>query len=279
MHRVLAAILGLSLFAGCSVWGPPPPVVAQFENPALFPIADRDYAYDQVVDVIDDYFRIERLDRVRLIGDTETEGRIETFWQTGATLLEPWHGDSVGGYERSESTLQSIRRRATVRVIPAASGYLVDITVYKELEDLVRPEHSTVGAATFRYDDSLTPYTEPVGGQPYTMGWIPQGRDVGLEQKIVAKLLARAGQKTPKNSNWHVPLPQIIRQDPNYPAPLPPVQQELTVPPADALPPPADTLPPPPNFVPPTPQRPFEFIQPTGGASPLSGPALGQGSP
>jgi len=271
MLRLLAATLGLCLFAGCSVWGPAPPVVAQFENPALFPLTDRDYAFDQVVDVVDDYFRIERLDRVRLIGDTETEGRIETLWQTGATLLEPWHGDSVGGYERSESTLQSIRRRATVRVIPAASGYLVDVTVYKELEDLVRPEHATVGAATFRYDDSLTPYTEPVGGQPYTKGWIPQGRDIPLEQKIVAKLLARSGQATPKNSNWHVPLPQIIRQDPNLPEALPPVQQELP-PPADIMPGPANTLPPPANFVPPQPQ-PFEFIQPTGGTSPLSGGA------
>jgi hypothetical protein len=231
MHRMLAASLCLCLFAGCTVWGPPPPVVAQFENPALFPIADRDFAYDQVVDIVDNFFRIERQDRVRLIGDVETEGRIETYWEVGSTALEPWRGDSVGVYERAESTLQSIRRRATVRVIPAGSGYLVDVTVYKELEDLIRPDRATVGAATFRYDDSLTPYTEPVGGQPYTVGWIPQGRDVALEQKMVAQLLARAGQKTPKHSDWHVPLPQIIRHEPSVLETLPPVQQELVAPP------------------------------------------------
>lgn len=250
MQRMLAAILGLCLFAGCSVWGPPPPVVAQYENPALFPIADRDFAFDQVVDVVDNLFRIERLDRVRLIGDVETEGRIETYWEVGSTALEPWRGDSVGAYERTEATLQSIRRRATVRVIPAASGYLVDVTVYKELEDLIRPEQSTVGAATFRYDDSLTPYTEPVGGQPYTIGWIPQGRDVALEQKIVAQLLARAGQKTPEMSSWHLPLPQIIRQEPNLLEPLPPVQQELPPPAGNQLPAPTG-LSPQPGYAPP----------------------------
>lgn len=231
MLRTLAVTLCLLLCGGCAVWGPPPPVVAEYENPALFPIADRDFAFDQVVDVVDSLFRIERQDRIRLIGDVETEGRIETFWETGSTAFEPWRGDSVGAYERTESTLQSIRRRATVRLIPAGSGYLVDVTVYKELEDLIRPERATVGAATFRYDDGLTPFTEPVGGQPYTVGWIPQGRDVALEQKIIAQLLARAGQQTPKHGNWHVPLPQIIRHEPSSVETLPPLQQELIPPP------------------------------------------------
>lgn len=227
---VWAWLFTLCLFSGCAVWGPPPPVVAQFENPVLFPIADRDFAFDQVIDVVDNFFRIQREDRVRLIGDVETEGRIETYWEVGSTCFEPWRRDSVGVYERSESTLQSIRRRATVRVIPAVNGYLIDVTVYKELEDLIRPERATVGAATFRYDDSLTPYTEPVGGQPYTVGWIPQGRDVALEQKIIAELLVRSGQPLPRNAIWE--LPQLIRQEPATVEPLPPVQQELVVPPA-----------------------------------------------
>ena len=42
-----------------------------------------------------------------------------------------------------------MRRRAVVRVIPAQGGHWVDVAVFKELEDVVKPEHATAGAATF----------------------------------------------------------------------------------------------------------------------------------
>jgi hypothetical protein len=40
----------------------------------------------------------------------------------GATILEPWRGDSVGWDERWEATLQSIRRIATMRLSPDSAG-------------------------------------------------------------------------------------------------------------------------------------------------------------
>jgi hypothetical protein len=41
---------------------------------------------DPAVDAVDDYFRIEREERVRLIGGVLTEGRIDTFPITGSTV-------------------------------------------------------------------------------------------------------------------------------------------------------------------------------------------------
>ncbi len=159
-----------------------------YPNPVFVPIADNVTAWETVVDVIDDYFKIEREEPVRLIGNTLTEGRIDTFSKTAATMLEPWHLDSVGQSEQLEATLQSMRRRAMVRVIPTEGGYLVDVAVYKELEDVQQPEHATAGAATFRYDGSLARVVNPVGGQDVDNGWIPQGRDVALQQRIIAHL-------------------------------------------------------------------------------------------
>ena len=66
----------------------------------------------QAVDAVDDYFRIEREERVRLIGGVLTEGRIDTFPIIGSTIFEPWRKDSTPGYEKVHATLQSIRRRA-----------------------------------------------------------------------------------------------------------------------------------------------------------------------
>jgi hypothetical protein len=186
----------LSLFvacaAGCAMTPPPAPVAVG--NPAFIPIPDRELVWNTTVDVIDDYFQIEREDRVRLVGDVLIEGRIDTYPLPGSTLFEPWRHDSADAYEKLESTLQSMRRRAIVRVIPDQQGFLVDVAVLKELEDVRRPERATAGAATFRNDSSLERFTEPVGGMAPTYGWIPRGRDTVLEQEIIARLQTRFGQ-------------------------------------------------------------------------------------
>jgi hypothetical protein len=117
-------------------------------NQIHVPVANRDWTWEQIVDAVDDYFRVERERQVQLVGDVLTEGRIDTFPLIGATIIEPHRRDSVGRYNRWESTFQTIRRRAIVRVIPDASGYLIDVAVEKDIEDLPHPECATAGAAT-----------------------------------------------------------------------------------------------------------------------------------
>ncbi len=160
-------------------------------NPLFIPVTNQDLAWEQIVDVVDDYFRIERENRVQLIGNVVTEGRIDTFPQVGATWLEPHRPDSVGYESRWQSTFQTIRRRAVLRVIPSQGGYLVDVAVYKELEDLPRPEHATAGAATFRHDSSLpSRLDENVRRTRFSELWLPQGRDPAVEQQILAEIQA-----------------------------------------------------------------------------------------
>ncbi|HEX5102649.1 MAG TPA: hypothetical protein VFV87_02485 [Pirellulaceae bacterium] len=161
------------------------------ENPLFVPPMDRECLWNNAVDVVDNYFRIEREERVRLIGGVLTEGRIDTFPQSGSTILEPWRTDSTPGYEKWLATLQSIRRRATVRVIPIEDGYLLEVIVQKELEDLDKPENATAGGATLRYDGSLIRQQGAPGRHAVTLGWIPIGRDQSLEQRILAQISQR----------------------------------------------------------------------------------------
>ncbi|MFP6576821.1 MAG: hypothetical protein VB912_16800 [Pirellulaceae bacterium] len=168
-----------------------PNVVATLNNPLLIPVTDRDFLWIQLVDMVDDYFKIEREERNQVVGDTLTEGRIVTRAMVGSTLLEPWRSDSRPGYERLLSTVQSIRRQATIRVIPEAAGYSVEILVVKELEDLDRPEFATVGGATRRHDGSLTDGELSVDRGPVTLGWISLGRDTALEQEMLGQLRDR----------------------------------------------------------------------------------------
>lgn len=199
--RKLLAIAALALacgMTGCrgllsgvdqaALYGAP---AGPIENPLFVPPLDPEFVWNNLVDAVDDHFRIEREERVRLIGGILTEGRIDTFPTIGSTLLEPWRGDSTAGYEKLHATLQSIRRRATVRLIPTEGGTLVDVVVQKELEDLDKPEHASAGNATLRHDGTLVRNEGPPGRFSVTLGWIPIGRDCSLEQKILRDIQCR----------------------------------------------------------------------------------------
>jgi hypothetical protein len=169
-----------------------PGAVAGVGNPIVVPVVDETLAWDQIVDVVSDYFSVTREQQARRGGETPMEGRIETRPQVGATWLEPHRKDSVGRFNRWESTFQTIRRRALVRVIPDAAGYLVEVVVEKELEDLPKPEHATAGAATFRNDGSLPSRRLEQQGRTHTSPrWIALGRDGPLEQRMLAEIHAR----------------------------------------------------------------------------------------
>jgi hypothetical protein len=161
-------------------------------NPIPVPVANEELAWDQIVDVVSDYFPVAREQRARRGGEAWSEGRIETAPQTGATWLEPHRKDSVGSFNRWESTFQTIRRRAVVRVMPDAAGYMVEVIVEKELEDLPTPEMATAGAATFRNDSSLpSRRLEEVSRTRSSPRWLQLGRDPALEQRMLADIHAR----------------------------------------------------------------------------------------
>ena len=75
-------------------------------NPLPVPLVDRWYVMEQVSDELDDYFRIYREERIRLVDNVMTEGWIETHPKVGGTILEPWHKDSTRGFERLHASLR-----------------------------------------------------------------------------------------------------------------------------------------------------------------------------
>ena len=93
-----------------------------------------------IVDVVDDHFRIESEQPVRRSASQWLEGRLTTYPEISGTTLEPWRGDTARGYERLQSTFQTIRRTAKVRVIPEQTGYQISIEVVKEQEKYDRNE-------------------------------------------------------------------------------------------------------------------------------------------
>lgn len=160
-------------------------------NPLIVPMLDRWLVMDQVSDELDNYFRIYREERIRVIDSVMTEGWIETHPKIGSTCLEPWRKDSTQGFERIHATLQTVRRFAKVRVIPTGNSYAVDVKVYKELEDRVDPIGAAVTGGSFRHDNSLDVDANDQWSSQPNIGWIPMGRDFSLEQKILRNIQQR----------------------------------------------------------------------------------------
>jgi hypothetical protein len=209
MRNAIAAAVIAAVLGGCSMdseyaaqpcppgYAPAPaaaPPSVVYANPIFIPVADPQCAWETIVDVVGGYFRIEREEPARVVGNVPTEGTITTFPDVSPTIFEPWRHDTVDPEQRVENTLQTMRRRAVLHVTPAQGGCMVDVAVFKELENLVPPERATAGAATFRYDSTLTGVINPIVGQPAMEGWIGRGRDASMEQYLIANLLSRCGQ-------------------------------------------------------------------------------------
>lgn len=202
---LIACGIGSSILAtGCALLHPRErQAVIWADNPLSVTSSDREYLWNQIVDTVDDYFPIQREERIRQSNGILTEGRIETRATVGATVLEPWRRDSTPGFELRHASLQSIRRRAIVRIWPSNEGYQIEVTVLKELEEVDRPEFSSGGGVVFRHDGTLVRHNEVTDDRPHTLSWIPLGRDLSLEQQILAELKARLDQQT----DLSIPLP------------------------------------------------------------------------
>jgi hypothetical protein len=178
-----------------------PEVVAGPGNPIFVPATDDQLTWEQIADVVSDYFTIAREQQVRRSGEAWSEGRIETTYQGGASWLEPFRKDSVGAFNKWESTFQTIRRSAVVRVIPDANGYLVEVVVQKEIEDLPHPERASASVAAFPNDSSLpTARSGDVSRTLSSPRWLPLGRDPALEAKMLADIHARLNGVTTASS-------------------------------------------------------------------------------
>ncbi|NND96624.1 MAG: hypothetical protein HKN47_04765 [Pirellulaceae bacterium] len=168
-------------------------------NPVELPPASDTFVWLQVVDATDDYFRIAREQPVQNSGGIILDGRVETSYRVGASILEPWRRDSTPGFERLQSTLQSIRRKATIIVRPRGAAYTMEVIVQKELEDTDRTQYATESTASRRHDGTLLRKDDNFDDSPQTLGWIPLGRDTSLEQAILRDIFGRVTQRdTPR---------------------------------------------------------------------------------
>lgn len=183
MRLIMAAVAASAALgpAGCASISRAIAPKTVSENPLIVPSNDFEVVWRETVNVLDEYFDIRSENRLART--------IVTDPVIGATVLEPWRGDSSGISERLESTLQTIRRFARVRIDPVPGrGYAVKVEVLKELEDLAKPDRQAAGRAVFNNEFPVNRTREIVGPVPAPIQWIPRGRDTRLEQVILQRI-------------------------------------------------------------------------------------------
>ncbi len=138
------------------------------------------FLFERILDVIDDDFAIAFASRY--------DGRIETHPRLAPGLEQPFKNGSPDWYERALATLQTYRHRCFVVMQPTERGYLINVTVLKELEDLPQPTRERRGGASFRGDADVDRRFEMAEPNAVSHVWIPKGRDYAYEQKILRKI-------------------------------------------------------------------------------------------
>ncbi|MFO0809472.1 MAG: hypothetical protein U0746_12675 [Gemmataceae bacterium] len=161
----------------------------QVANPVFLTLGPPDYAvvFERTLDVLDDYFEIERADRYA--------GLIVTRPKIAPGLEQPWKPGSPDTAERFLATLQTIRYRCEVTIRPDQGGYFVKVIVFKELEDLPRPLRQLAGDAAFRSDPSRDRQFDVVTPDVVDTRWIPLGQEPTLEQAILQRITTKLSDR------------------------------------------------------------------------------------
>jgi hypothetical protein len=183
--------------AGCATTPPadnPTPVraggrdPAGCENPALISpgrptaVSYRE-VFEKCLDVVDDYFEV--------VSANPYAGQIVTAPRIAPGYEQFWKGGNPDPRDRLLATFQTIRQTCVVTIrTGTAGGYLVEVTVEKELEDLARPSRQSVGAV-FQEAPTVDRAVEVVGAatvSPPGQTWFRVGRDYALEQQILRRV-------------------------------------------------------------------------------------------
>ena len=178
--------------AGC-LSGPPVdnPVLVRnaepIENPVLVspgqPTADAyKQVFEKVVDVLSDYFVLDTINPY--------DGHIVTVPRVAPGYEQFWKSGNPDPRQRLFATLQSVRQIASVRIWTGErGGFMVEVVVDRELEDVGRPSRTTIGNPVFQEPPYMARQAELVVPEStIDRTWFKVGRDYAFEQEILRRI-------------------------------------------------------------------------------------------
>jgi hypothetical protein len=188
-----AGCVACLLAVGCAT-APPldNPVSVRFtagevENPVLVSpgqptAASYHEVFETVVDVMNDYFE--------LLPPNPYDGRVIGLPRVAPGYEQFWKAGNPDPRNRLMATFQSMRQSGVARIWAGdRGGYMVEVVVDRELEDLARPVQARIGGAAFAESPTVDRHVEVVGPDVnLDQAWFKVGRDYALEQQILRRI-------------------------------------------------------------------------------------------
>ena len=186
---MISSLVLVVILAGCSS---PMPLPSDGKV-----IADENFlaVWDAAMEVLREYrFTVDRADK--------REGIITTFPLVSRHWFEFWRSDTTTARDTLEASLQTIYRRATVRIRPVAPDspyYSASVRISVSRSDRLNPQVTCTSEA---YDLFLSPEGVPrvesltgLSGPIHTEGEVEIGRDKNLEKIIQDRINRLAAKK------------------------------------------------------------------------------------
>ena len=181
MRRALAVLLLVTaaMLAGCAR-----APEARFPNPMALPSSDI-----ATVEKVAERVLLEM--NFEVVYPQSKPGRIDTENLTGANWFEFWRDDSVGNFQRVESSLHTIRRKVHVQATPAPTGCQVEVKVVKERLSAPGTSPSGISQTYDLYNPRKTSLARQDEFKETQYTWLPMDRDDALEQVILERIQGR----------------------------------------------------------------------------------------
>jgi hypothetical protein len=106
-------------------------------------------------------------------------------------MLEFWREDSVGPDARLRAGLHTLRRRVEVSITPTDAGSDVAVKVLCERFSAPGRGPRSIAETVDLYDASESGLAREDALDPTPYDWLPDGRDPGLEQRILDRIRER----------------------------------------------------------------------------------------
>ncbi|MBN1490121.1 MAG: hypothetical protein JXA69_09405 [Phycisphaerae bacterium] len=192
MNTRLARMLGLALLLAVVIAGCQAPPPAEGPTMARISLAAPDEV-DQLWATAADVLRAHNLWPDR---QDRAAGVMTSFPDTSASFFEFWRPLPTSAFGRAEANLQTVRRKAEVRIEPAADdspdynvSVRVDVSRYCSVE-----RQATSSASAFQIFGAKLPTVEGrTESRQASAYWLDLGRDERMESALLDRILNRYG--------------------------------------------------------------------------------------
>jgi hypothetical protein len=143
-----------------------------------------DTAWEETIDVLREHY---------FIPDSQNQraGLIVSYPTLSRQWFEFWRDDSLGTYEKMESSIHSIRRTARVKFVPVKDKYQIQISIMVQRKAEPERQITSASGTILAFRDTAPLMSGEKKPRAKTITWTQVGEDVKLANYLLHRLERR----------------------------------------------------------------------------------------